>query len=318
MATSESGSELTESDAVDQSDAGQSAASVSDSVGSQSGRSGQIRATRGESVRRWWSVGVLAAFLIVLAVMVALFDSDDAAVRAELRRRAVSELELQGVGLEPVRPDQHTGADTDEFEATLVTLSDEHLDNGVVATRLLEHLDALGPQVVSVAQTEISDRGIGEVLARREVWGLSLLGTGIDDGSLSVLEGRGRLRLLSLERTAVSDPGLVHLSQLTGLRHLYLTGTRVTGDGLDQLAHLTRLESLKLGGTDIGDLGLVPLARLPRLKHLTLDRTRITDAGVPVLAEIRSLEYLDLHATWVTVEGIRILRDALPGCRIEY
>jgi len=312
MATSDSGSQANEPVLIETDSAETDASEV------QSGRRGRIEASGGQGVR--WAVagGVIAVLLVVLAFAAGLFDFDDEAVRQEARRRVVSDLELQGVRLEPVRLDQLPSDRPGDSEATLVTLADEHLNGGVVDGALLEQLEQLGPLVVSLAQTQVTARGIGPIVSQPEVWGLSLLGTGIDDGSLSVLEGREQLRLLSLERTAVSDQGLVHLSQLTGLRQLYLTGTRVTDDGLDQLAGLTRLESLKLGGTEIGDEGLVCVARLPRLKYLTLDRTRVTDAAIPVLAEIQSLEFLNLQGTWVTTAGIKTLRDALPECRIEY
>jgi len=311
MPTSDSGSQLNEAVSTEP-----------DSGVDHGGRQGRIQATRGKR-GRLVTAGLVAVLLVAIAVTTGLFDFDQAAARAEARRRAVSALELQGVRLEPVHPVQlqmlsDDARDSEASRVTQVTLADEHLTNGRVDGALLGQLESLGPLVVSLAQTAVSASGIGPVVSQPDVWGLSLLGTGIDDGALSVLEGRQQLRLLSLERTAVSDQGLVHLKQLRGLRQLYLTGTRVTSDGLDQLAGLTRLESVKLGGTEIGDDGLVPLARLPRLKYLTLDRTRVTDGGIPVLAEIRSLEFLDLHGTWVTSNGIKILQDALPDCRIEH
>jgi len=284
-----------------------------DSSNGHGGRQGRIEATPGRRGRVVVASGLVFVLLVVVAITCGLFDRDDEAARAEVRRRTVSALELQGVRLGPVRADQ-----LDNSEATLVTLVDEHITNGRVDGELLKQLEELGPQVVSLAQTEVMAEGIGPVVSQPQVWGLSLLGTGIDDDSLSVLEGRLQLRLLSLERTAISDRGLVHLNRLAGLRQLYLTGTRVTNAGLGQLAGLTRLESIKLGGTEIGDDGLVTLARLPRLKYLTLDRTRVTDAGIPVLAEIESLEFLDLHGTWITGKGVETLRGALPECRVEY
>jgi len=312
MSSSESGSQASEPVSTEPE------ALEADLAEVQGGRQGRIESTRGRAGRAAMAGGAIAVLLVVLGVAVWLLGSDDEAARAEARRRVVSALELRGVRLEPVRPDQLPSDRPGDSQVTKVTLADEHLSGGAVDRALLAQLEELGPRVVSLAQTEVTASGIGSVVSQPEVWGLSLLGTGIDDGSLSVLEGHLQLRLLSLERTAVSDQGLVHLSQLTGLRQLYLTGTRVTNDGLDQLAGLTRLESLKLGGTEIGDDGLVCLARLPRLKYLTLDRTRVTDAAIPLLAEIQSLVFLDLHGTWVTSDGITTLREALPECRIEY
>ena len=283
-----------------------------------SGRQGRIVASRGNRGRRVAAGVLIVLLLAVISVTSGLFDVDDEAVRAEARRRIESALELQGVKLKPVRSHELAAETPVGSEATLVRLADEHLKNGRVVTTLLEQLSGLGPLVVNLAQTSVSSDGIEPIVSRPDVLGLILLGTGIDDESLSSLRGRFQLRTLSLERTAVSDQGLSHLSRLTGLRQLYLTGTRITDEGLARLADLTRLESVKLGDTEIGDAGLVSLARLPRLKFLSLDRTRVTDAGVPVLAEIQSLEFLDLHSTWVTDEGIKRLRDALPGCRVEH
>ena len=282
------------------------------------GRPGRIVASHVHRGRRVAAAGLVVLLLAVISITTGLFDIDDEAARAEARRRIESALELQGVKLKPIRPHQLAAETQGGGEVTLVRLADEHLENGRVTAALLKQLADLGPLVINLAQTSVSGDGIETIVSRPDVLGLILLGTGIDDESLAALRGRFQLKTLSLERTGVSDQGLVHLSRLTGLRQLYLTGTRITDDGLGQLADLTRLESVKLGDTEIGDTGLVSLARLPRLKFLSLDRTRVTDAGVPVLAEIRSLEFLDLHGTWVTDDGIKRLRDALPGCRIEY
>ena len=175
-----------------------------DSSDGHGGRRGRIEATPGRRGRVVVASGLVFVLLVVVAITCGLFDRDDEAARAEVRRRAVSALELQGVRLGPVRADQ-----LDNSEATLVTLVDEHITNGRVDGELLKQLEELGPQVVSLAQTEVMAEGIGPVVSQPQVWGLSLLGTGIDDDSLSVLEGRLQLRLCLLYTSPSPRDGLL-------------------------------------------------------------------------------------------------------------
>ncbi len=315
---------------------GETTADSSETTGA--GRQGRIQSDSG-GARRVAAVVGLVCLLTAAIGLARLFWSEDPEARADARRRVLSALELDGVGLEPVRPGQvgaavpsapggdlgqkPGGTADDRAEAVgrsamEVTLSDEHLDGGRVKPDLLAMISEIGPRYLTLAQTQIDADGIRPIVSETDVRGLSLLGTGVDDMALSGLANQGHLRLLSLERTAVSDRGLGHIDGLSGLRQLYLTGTRITDDGLVVLGGLTRLESVKLGATEIGDAGLVVLARLPRLKYLALDRTRVTDAGVPVLEVIDSLRFLDLQETWITADGVKRLKRALPECRIVH
>jgi len=92
--------------------------------------------------------GAIAVLLVVLGVAVWLLGSDDEAARAEARRRVVSALELRGVRLEPVRPDQLPSDRPGDSQVIKVTLADEHLSGGAVDRALLAQLEELGPRVV--------------------------------------------------------------------------------------------------------------------------------------------------------------------------
>ena len=54
------------------------------------------------------------------------------------------------------------------------------------------------------------------------------------------------------------------------------------------------------------------------LKILCLDETQVTDAGIDHLLHLSKLERVSCHSTDVTAEGARKLRQAIPGCRVEF
>ena len=108
---------------------------------------------------------------------------------------------------------------------------------------------------------EFTDRdlaGLGwvEDLFGSPLGAVHLIGPGITDDGLKVLEKLNSLHTLHLIRTEVTDVGLEYLEKHTDLKELYLHRVRGTDAGLRHLEGLTRLEVLFLTGPQVGDDGL--------------------------------------------------------------
>lgn len=120
---------------------------------------------------------------------------------------------------------------------------------------------------------------------------LSLAGTQISDRGAEVLGGLTRLTHLNLARTAIGNATLAALARLGELRELNLEQTQVTDPGLTRLTSLRKLERLYLSDTQVTDVGIERLAELPALRHLALHGTALSEAGHAALkAAVPELE----------------------------
>lgn len=147
---------------------------------------------------------------------------------------------------------------------------------------LLSSLDEL--RFLSLAQTNISDKGLVHLKRLKRLQELHLDNTGITNKGLDMLAGISSLQVLDLKHTRISDEGLAALKPLRGLRCLYLTHTDITDAGLVYLKSFKDLETLMLWDTAVSDEGLLHLEGLSRLRELILWGTRVTDDGVKRLS----------------------------------
>jgi hypothetical protein len=165
----------------------------------------------------------------------------------------------------------------------------------------------------------ITDAGLKEVAAQRQLRSLDLTQANISDAGLQALAGLAELRTLRLAglSTKVTDAGMKELLALRNLQLLDLSDTQVTDAGVKELAALKNLRTLHLGGsTQVTSAGLKKLADLSQLRWLSLNGTSISDNDVKDLASFRQLLRLDVRNTKVTKSGAEELRKLLPLCRI--
>ena len=96
-----------------------------------------------------------------------------------------------------------------------------------------------------------------------------------------------------------------------------LEGKRIRDEDLKLLKPLRNLRKLDLEETPISDEGLKHLAELTSLEYLDLEETRVTDAGMVHLKGLKNLKLINLDDTRVTKRGEQLLKDAIPGLRID-
>ncbi len=139
--------------------------------------------------------------------------------------------------------------------------------------------------------------GQATVAQSYELWDthrLYLASLPLTETTLARLKARDDWRFVSLNSTSFSKSDLHHLDHLVELRELQLNGTRVTNEDVAYLACSHQLELL------------------------TLNDTSVTDIAVPYLSRMGSLKKLHLHHTGVSEVGLATLREALPGCKVEW
>ncbi len=97
-------------------------------------------------------------------------------------------------------------------------------------------------------------------------FGLQLAHTRMTNAGLKELAALKNLTILNLEGTEVTDTGLKELAALKKLTALSLSDTEVTDAGVKELAALQNLTSLDLSGANVTDAGLKELASWPHCK----------------------------------------------------
>ena len=100
---------------------------------------------------------------------------------------------------------------------------------------------------------------------------LDLSGTKVTDGGLSNLAACRQLQWLSLSNTQITDSGLSNLAACRQLRALELVGTKITDAGLANLAPLNKLQVLDVGGLvkQPAKFSLADLRALPSRTQIT-------------------------------------------------
>jgi internalin A len=227
--------------------------------------------------------------------------------------------------LSTVRMD--TTAVTDEAVRTLNAAGRLHAL--WLATTSGRHRPASPDDVVrlELGQTAVSDAGLKEVLAFRNLTDLNLSGRGVTDAGLKDVGKLKSLVRLELSGTRVTDAGLKELTGLRSLTHLDLGGTKVTGDGLKNLQGLDALRRINLHDDQVSDATLRGLreagllhalawaldaksqrpASAADVATLQLLSDGVTDAGLKELAAFPNLSHLVLFSPRVTDAGLKEL-----------
>jgi hypothetical protein len=166
--------------------------------------------------------------------------------------------------------------------------------------------------------TGVGDEGLAHLKGCKDLRELWLWGTRVSDAGLAPLAGCQGLTHLGLWDTQVGDAGLGHLAACKGLTWLAVSRTRVTDAGLAHFGSCKGLTGLGLDGTGVTDAGLASFKGCEGLSTLWLSGTSVTDAGVSPFKGCTKLADLRLRNTKVTAPKVAELREALPGCKIEW
>lgn len=148
---------------------------------------------------------------------------------------------------------------------------------------------------------------------------------GLEAEDLRWLVDLPKLNKVNLNFTAIDDARLEHLREHPSLRHVWLeTCAGVTDQGLAALATLQNLESLSLMGARCSDEGV--RRHVPGLRHLAyldVSGIEITNATAREFQRLANLQMLHLSrvgqpAMHDLSDAVRLLKQELPGCRINY
>ena len=152
-------------------------------------------------------------------------------------------------------------------------------------------------QLLNLANTNVTDKGLEALVGMTELQRLSLSGTKVTGAGARHLKGLTRLEQLNLSNTNVTDLGLEHLKGMTNLERLNLSRTKVTDAGIGHLKGMAKLQVLRLRGTRVTDAGLKQLDGLTRLEVLDLTNSNVTDAGLQNLSGLLGLKVLNVGGT---------------------
>ena len=123
-------------------------------------------------------------------------------------------------------------------------------ERGVVILPVSQNSNYLDANYITVIG--VSDRDVNLLLpVRKQLIGLKLGGTKINDSSLEIIGQCENLIRLQLDHTLVTDRGLDWLKSLKKLQTLNLVGTNISTAGLIKLKTLKELRSLYLYQTSV-------------------------------------------------------------------
>jgi hypothetical protein len=143
-------------------------------------------------------------------------------------------------------------------------------------------------------------------------------GTQLTDEGFRSIEGCSNIAGLYCAHTNVTDAGMEALETLGTLRELDLSGTAVGDEGLKDFENLSDLTFFNLADTKVSSVGMEYLQEMTSLRSLNLSHTRVDDQGLQYIKLMTQLEKLDLSTTHVTAAGAAAMKQAIPGCLVEY
>lgn len=200
-------------------------------------------------------------------------------------------------------------------------------------------------QGASQRRNRFTTAGFEALSQSKNLRGLRLAGSELDDQTLQPLHTIPTLEILDLSSTAVTDLTLQRLGSLPSLLHLDVSDTIVTGKGLsglralrtlfvrssgmstrarrfndDDLRHLRPLRNLLhvdlTNQHHVGDPGAALLGELTSLEDVDLNGTSVSDTGLQRLTTLTKLQLLDVAGTHVTEQGVLAFQAALPKCTV--
>lgn len=197
---------------------------------------------------------------------------------------------------------------TDVDLASLDELEDTEL-------RVLD-LSRLQPYRISIAS-----RDIDKLAVHKNLEGLSLAHSTVDDHALEKLSTLSNVKRLDLSNTYVTDAAFVHLCKLpmleqiklqnTGVSYLMLPMKELFGDGKEdeELRNLAKLESLVLRDCKLVCNGAMTRIKefLPTIQRLDITNTRVDKTGLTFLTGHKSLWMLALGGPAIDDAALTVL-----------
>ncbi len=184
-----------------------------------------------------------------------------------------------------------------------------HLNGASVTdATLIEMAPLKAASHLALMSTAVTEDGLKELGAFREVQSLYLDGLAVTAVSLKHVAALPKLKSLMLHRCAVADDGLHELASSKSLESHSLSG--LTDAGLENLAGCRGLQCLFAADAAVTDAGLKRLDAFPTLRALSLESTEVTDDGLRNLASLpgaKRLWILNLQLAKVSDGGLKVL-----------
>ena len=151
-------------------------------------------------------------------------------------------------------------------ECALIRITDSKFtDEGLAFLKRLPHLGELN----LVRVPGVSGRGLVNLQESKNLKGLALSGSKIDDGGVEQIARFANLHFLDLNATGIGDSQFSKLSDLTELGILWLIGNPISDAGLTHMSAMTKLTLLQLRRTQVTSEGIARLQKtLPKCKIL--------------------------------------------------
>lgn len=169
--------------------------------------------------------------------------------------------------------------------------------------------------------SSVDDADFAQLPLKVRLEELDLRGTSIGDITMQRIATQYELRELMIDDTHVTDSGIRAIRHLNTLRLLWCSCDGVTGASLRSIGALTNLTNLGIGSLRATDDDARHLATLTQLRHLWADNNAFTDdladACQTILANLRSvcLSYSDIGQRVIDqLDGARVRLLRIRGC----
>ena len=145
--------------------------------------------------------------------------------------------------------------------------------------------------IVTLVNTQASDKDLEELKSLTELFGLELEGGGFTDDGLALVATFDKLANIVLAGKQFTDKGLAHIQSMPALKMVKLKGTSVGREGLVTLSKLPSLEFVDFAQHKIGPDTLEAMKEFPQLEgnrpHRLRDFRGSSGIAAPSAARLR-------------------------------
>ena len=152
--------------------------------------------------------------------------------------------------------------------------------------------------------TAATDSELGSYTYLTTVTELSLANTQITDKGLSHLQNFQALKSLDLSNTKITDAGLEELKDLENLEHLSIAGTRISPSKIPELLRSSRLTSIDVSNLGLDDEFVTYLRRNYRYPFsISVRNNFISDTGLKELWFHDPMVFTKLDLSGTNIDG---------------